>query len=199
MRDGGTDDVMNEVDDDRARRNLRRDVRARLEAIPTSGKRLDPESIRERLPTQDDPLRVLCYLGDGIEVDLDLLIEVLLADHAEVSVPGVLPEHGRMQPVRLHSLDDDALDTDRYGLRVPTSPWSLVDLADLDAILVPGVAFTTDGHRLGRGGGYYDRLLAEAPRTIPRIGICHRVQVVDSIPLQPHDLPVHDLVVVGNP
>ncbi|MCP4835734.1 MAG: 5-formyltetrahydrofolate cyclo-ligase [Phycisphaera sp.] len=187
-----------ETNDDRTRRALRRDLRARLETVPLDEKRLDPESVLGFLRPTDRTLRVLCYLGDGIEVDLDPLIRVLLANDAEVSVPGVLPEQGRMQPVRLRSLDDSELETDRYGLRTPSRPWSPVDPTELDAILVPGVAFTPAGHRLGRGGGYYDRLLAGSPDTIRRIGICHRVQIVDSLPQRPHDMPVHDLVVVEN-
>ena len=195
----GTGVMTAETNDDRSRRALRRDLRARLETVPPDEKRLDPESILGLLRPRGGTLRVLCYLGDGVEVDVDPLIRVLLADDAEVSVPGVLPEQGRMQPVRLHSLDDSELETGRYGLRTPSRPWSPVDPADLDAILVPGVAFTPEGHRLGRGGGYYDRLLAECPDPIRRIGVCHRVQIVDSVPQQPHDMPVHELVVVEKP
>jgi 5-formyltetrahydrofolate cyclo-ligase len=59
----------------------------------------------------------------------------------------------------------------------------------LDLIFVPGVAFTRDGRRLGRGGGYYDRLLAQCgPRTV-RIGVCFECQVVPDLPSEAHDQP----------
>jgi 5-formyltetrahydrofolate cyclo-ligase len=62
-----------------------------------------------------------------------------------------------------------------------------VDFASVDVILVPGLAFTADGWRLGRGGGYYDRVLADcAPRT-RRLGVCFSTQIVASIPTEPHD------------
>jgi len=65
--------------------------------------------------------------------------------------------------------------------------------ADLDAILVPGVAFTRAGLRLGRGGGYYDRLLAQCGSGTLRIGVAFSCQLVDELPCEPHDQRV-DLV-----
>lgn len=52
--------------------------------------------------------------------------------------------------------------------------------------LVPGVAFTSDGHRLGQGGGYYDRFLAQNP-FIRTAGVCYALQLTDSLPHAPHD------------
>ena len=62
-----------------------------------------------------------------------------------------------------------------------------LDLARVDLILVPGLAFTKDGARLGRGGGYYDRLLASCPAYTRRIGVCFAAQLVASLPVEPHD------------
>lgn len=67
------------------------------------------------------------------------------------------------------------------------------DPATADIIFVPGLAFTADGHRLGRGRGYYDRLLATLPESVLRVGVCFPCQLVDSIPQEPHDESV-DLV-----
>lgn len=57
---------------------------------------------------------------------------------------------------------------------------------DFDLIVVPGMAFDAEGHRLGRGKGYYDRFLAKHPNT-PTIGICFDFQQWDKIPCEPHD------------
>jgi 5-formyltetrahydrofolate cyclo-ligase len=66
-----------------------------------------------------------------------------------------------------------------------------VSTAALDCVLVPGLAFTTCGRRLGRGGGYYDRTLAAlGPQTVA-LGVCFSLQIVDSLPAEPHDQPVH--------
>ncbi|MBC01968.1 MAG: 5-formyltetrahydrofolate cyclo-ligase [Phycisphaerae bacterium] len=181
---------------DSFRGELRRSIRSELRSIPIHERRLSLEAVADGLPTTDGPLRILCYLADGIEVDVDPVIHELLDRGAEVTVPAVLPEVGRMQAVRIRSLDDSDLETDRYGIRVPREPWSTIDPEELDAVLVPGVAFTVDGDRLGRGGGYYDRLLAETPERVRRIGICHRVQIVESLPVRPHDVRMHDLVII---
>jgi 5,10-methenyltetrahydrofolate synthetase len=58
-----------------------------------------------------------------------------------------------------------------------------------DLILVPGLAFTSSGHRLGRGGGFYDRWLAAHPET-KTLGICFSCQMVDSLPIESHDIRV---------
>ena len=58
---------------------------------------------------------------------------------------------------------------------------------ELDLVIVPGLAFTATGARLGRGGGFYDRLLAKlSPRTV-RFGVCFSLQLVSELPLEPHD------------
>jgi 5-formyltetrahydrofolate cyclo-ligase len=72
----------------------------------------------------------------------------------------------------------------------------VVPLAEVDVILVPGVAFTREGHRLGRGGGFYDRLLAALPARTRRIGVCYEAQLLDALPTEPHDQRV-DAVITG--
>lgn len=67
---------------------------------------------------------------------------------------------------------------------------------ELDLLLVPGVAFTAAGLRLGRGRGYYDRYLAQPLFRAATVGVCYRHQLVDMLPAEPHDRPV-DCVVAG--
>jgi 5-formyltetrahydrofolate cyclo-ligase len=57
-----------------------------------------------------------------------------------------------------------------------------------DLVLVPGLAFSRDGHRLGRGGGFYDRLLAGRARDAVKVGVCFALQLHDSIPREAHDV-----------
>jgi 5-formyltetrahydrofolate cyclo-ligase len=65
-----------------------------------------------------------------------------------------------------------------------------------ELVLVPGLAFTRDGHRLGRGGGFYDRLLAGRANEAVKIGVCFSLQLVESLPVERHDV-LTDLVVVA--
>jgi 5-formyltetrahydrofolate cyclo-ligase len=69
-----------------------------------------------------------------------------------------------------------------------------VPLADLEVLLVPGLAFTRAGIRLGRGGGHYDRLLAERGPGTWVLGVCFEIQVVAELPFEAHDCKVDAVV-----
>jgi 5-formyltetrahydrofolate cyclo-ligase len=73
-------------------------------------------------------------------------------------------------------------------------PARLVEPKEIDLILVPGLAFTRDGLRLGRGGGFYDRCLAGLPAHAMKLGVCFQCQLVESLPLEAHDQRLHAVV-----
>lgn len=71
------------------------------------------------------------------------------------------------------------------------------DYAAIDLALIPGMAFDAKGHRLGRGKGYYDRLLSHpAFRNIRKIGVCFDFQVLPDVPAEPHDSVMDDLIII---
>jgi 5-formyltetrahydrofolate cyclo-ligase len=78
-----------------------------------------------------------------------------------------------------------------YGIREPVSPIACT-IDHIDLIAVPGVAFDQQGHRLGRGGGYYDRLLDEFNGRAT--GVAFDFQLLPSVPVEQHDRPVDILV-----
>jgi 5-formyltetrahydrofolate cyclo-ligase len=63
----------------------------------------------------------------------------------------------------------------------------------LDLIVVPGMAFDRQGHRLGRGKGYYDRFLIKYPE-VKTIGICFDFQLLDEVPAEPHDQLIDEII-----
>ncbi len=63
-----------------------------------------------------------------------------------------------------------------------------------DVVLVPGLAFTVGGERLGQGGGWYDRFLPEVRPDCTKIGVCFAPQVVESLPVEPHDVRLDHVV-----
>jgi 5-formyltetrahydrofolate cyclo-ligase len=76
----------------------------------------------------------------------------------------------------------------QFGIREPVfDPAHVIPPDEFDLVLVPGAAFTKDGQRLGRGGGFYDRLLATPGFRARRIGICFDRQLVRTLPLELHD------------
>ena len=77
--------------------------------------------------------------------------------------------------------------TGHYGIQEPVAP-SLLEITKINLIVVPGVGFDSAGNRLGRGGGYYDRILAEL-RGIS-VGVAFDFQIFSDIPCENHDKPV---------
>jgi 5-formyltetrahydrofolate cyclo-ligase len=79
-----------------------------------------------------------------------------------------------------------------FGILEPPTAAPLCPLEEIELFLCPGMAFTDSGSRLGRGKGYYDRVLAASPAAT-RVGVCFREQVVPAIPVDPHDQAMHFL------
>lgn len=84
---------------------------------------------------------------------------------------------------------DKQLKPGAFGIREPDRDrCPRVSLSEIDLILTPGLAFSRDGLRLGQGGGFYDRLLADAHAE--KIGICFRQQLLEAVPVELHDARV---------
>ncbi len=87
-----------------------------------------------------------------------------------------------------HSGDDHR--PGAFGILEPHHESPEVPLQEIDAFICPGLAFDTSGGRLGRGRGFYDRLLAQARPGALKIGICFDFQLVPNTFPEPHDIPV---------
>lgn len=83
---------------------------------------------------------------------------------------------------------------DTYGILTPRAELPSIGTDDLDLFLVPGLGFGRDGSRLGRGMGFYDRVLAETRAGVPRMGITFRQQIVEHVPTEAHDVVMTHLV-----
>lgn len=168
----------------------RLEARARRKAIPAEAKRAKDAAIRARvlaLPEVDAAIVVATYVSVHSEVDTRALIADLLGAGKRVAVPVQTP--GSMRLAELAA--PDALALGAHGIPEPAPPRVLLD--DANVVLVPGLVFTTDGHRLGQGGGHYDRLLAAMPRA-QRVGLAYEEQLARRLPIETHDEPM-DVVV----
>ncbi len=130
---------------------------------------------------------VYAYLAFNQEVRTRPIIERAWADGKRVAVPKVAGDG--MVFIWLDSFDGLALSD--FGVPEPTGG----DIADDESalVLMPGLAFDRLGHRVGYGGGYYDRYLREHPEHF-KVALCYDFQLVDSIEAEPHDIPA-DLVI----
>lgn len=132
------------------------------------------------------PGTVASFLAMADEVDLSTLTGRL---------PGWRWAYPRIEDdLRLTFRDRDVgIETHRWGMRQPIASGPEIPLAGIDVLLVPGVAFTQTGDRLGRGKGFYDRLLAERGPSSTAIGVTVRARVLDSLPVESHDAVVDRL------
>ncbi len=132
------------------------------------------------------------YLAFGDEVDADPLIRAMLASGMQVVVPIYLSGSTATPCARITSLDEAAFTLDSRGLRHPRSV-TLVAPEVVDAVFAPLLAFgpPADGRpgiaRLGRGSGYYDRLLAQLRPDALKAGLAFACQRVPTLPVAPHD------------
>ncbi|MGB3543209.1 5-formyltetrahydrofolate cyclo-ligase, partial [Rubrivirga sp.] len=130
------------------------------------------------------------------EVDLRALADRLRRRGRTVVLPVVTGprrlEHRVLESRQAGEADADALVPGPWGLVEPPTTASLVTPADLEAVVVPGLAFGRDGTRLGMGGGYYDTFLTETDAT--RIGVAFQDAVLETVPVEAHDARVHIVV-----
>ena len=87
--------------------------------------------------------------------------------------------------------DAARLSTGAFHIQEPTGD-TCFDVREMNLIIVPGVAFDRSGNRLGRGKGFYDRLLQEA--TCPKVGVGYACQMVGLLPAEEHDIPMDAIV-----
>lgn len=90
---------------------------------------------------------------------------------------------------------DDRLTEGAFHIDEPTGT-AFTDYAAIDLAVIPGVAFDRQGNRLGRGKGYYDRLLPRIP-TAYKLGLCFPFQVLNQIPAEAHDIPMDEVLTAG--
>jgi 5-formyltetrahydrofolate cyclo-ligase len=135
---------------------------------------------------------LMVFLGFGSEVRTDGLLRWGWEAGKRMVVPLSRPGDRGLTPCLLASFAE--LEIGHYGIREPKrESIRPVPGEEIDVILVPAVAFDRRGHRIGYGGGYYDRFLPEVPRAV-RIGAAFSCQIVPRVPEDPHDLPVDRIV-----
>jgi 5-formyltetrahydrofolate cyclo-ligase len=184
------------VDDQRTQREaLRKSLRERRAALSSSEVRAASEAICATLGGLGALKRarvVALYAAVRGEIETAALHDLLRARGVRLAYPRIEAD----EPPRLgfHPIDEvSALQADRFEVAAPPAESPRLIPSALDVVIVPGVAFAPNGHRLGYGRGYYDAALAGCPRAL-RIGLCHEFQLVDGLPPHAGDQPV-DLIV----
>ena len=174
---------------------LRREFKRRLAEIdPQSARRSADRAVEILLglPEMASARHVFTCLSFGIEIDTRQLVERLLGTGRQVYVPRA-SRADRQLHVHPYPCETKTLS---FGLEEPRigTPELAAELLDstLDVALILGLAFDQRGYRLGYGGGYFDRFLADRP--FPAIGLAYDLQLVDALPIEAHDVPMSAVV-----
>jgi len=134
------------------------------------------------------------YVDFRSEVETLELIKSCLSQGKRVAVPLVDASAVHMIPLLIKDPARDLV-PGYYDIPEPDPRKSLpVAPGEIDAAIIPGSVFDTNGGRLGYGGGYYDRFLVNDAPQAKRIGFAFEVQVVEKVPMLPHDQPLDILI-----
>jgi 5-formyltetrahydrofolate cyclo-ligase len=171
---------------------LRNKMKAQLAAIAPEEYLSFNSAIRQRffeLPIVKDSNQVMIYYSIKQEVETASLINWLLTMDKTVALPACTPDKNLRAGI-IHDIAE--LIPGVFGLSEPGPKTQEIKPYDLDLIVVPGVAFDKKGFRLGHGVGYYDRFLAGT--NVYKIGLAYDFQLIEEIPIDPHDITVHAIL-----
>ncbi|HEY5575510.1 MAG TPA: 5-formyltetrahydrofolate cyclo-ligase [Clostridiaceae bacterium] len=135
---------------------------------------------------------IFIFVSFRSEVDTHRIIRKALEDGKVVGVPRVLSKKEGIKVFRIDSMSD--LETGYFGVLEPKEGCPEIPAEDIELIVMPGAAFDREGGRIGYGGGFYDRYLAEAGRAVGKIALAYRFQVMDKVPMDENDMRVDSII-----
>jgi len=181
--------------------DIRREIRARRMKVSDSEKHDAAASVCAKLIARTGvcgPLdqlggiaTIAVYLASPNEIDIGAYIRQMLEFGARVVAPRWNGETYELSVLK--GLDMCHLRRGPMGIMEPADR-DVVAPHEVSIWIVPGLAFTRDGWRVGYGGGWYDRLLAGASKDSVKLGVAYSFQIVESLPVEPHDIQLTALV-----
>lgn len=181
------------------KQQIRVEARARLKQQPNQAE-LSAEICRKlaALPEYVAARTVMFYVNMQCEVQTQPFLPLAWAQGKRLIVPYCADN--RLELFHLQNLDELAEGTLRIfepKMDLRTRPDRQVDVAQLDLIVVPGLAFDRGGGRLGRGKGYYDGLLRRVAARTALVAVCFECQIFPEIPMAPYDVYVDKVITEG--
>ena len=168
---------------------MRKQIREALERISPAVRAVESIALCERLKPQLQSARTILFFAPlPGELDLWPLLEESVRAGKTVALPWF---DAPTQTYRARGVENPAgeMVTGKFGVREPASSCPEIPSDKFDLVLVPGVAFDLSGNRLGRGKGFYDRLLVKISGV--KCGVGYDFQLRQKIPAEPHDARVN--------
>jgi len=171
---------------------LRVQMRAQLERISPAVRAVESIGLCERLEAQLPSARAILFFAPlPDEPDVWPVLERSMALGTVCALP-YFDASTQAYGARVIQKIGTDLVAGKFGVREPAAQCAAMPLNQLDLVLVPGLAFDRFGSRLGRGRGFYDRLLGEVSGV--KCGICYQGQLLESLPTEGHDVSVSFIV-----
>lgn len=180
---------------------LRKKMKAVIASIPSELKQLQSEtvtSLLKTLPEYQKSLRISVYLNMDDEIRTRPIVEHIFQSGKVCFIPRY--SKSDMVMVRLKSMEDlKSLPKTKWNIQQPLETDQREDALEtggLDLVIVPGLAFSKTGDRMGRGKGYYDRFLSicrAKNKNLVTVALAFKEQILENIPTEPHDTKI-DLV-----
>jgi 5-formyltetrahydrofolate cyclo-ligase len=174
---------------------LRSKIRAALEKISPAVRAVESIELGERLKAQMPSAHTILFFAPlPDELDIWPVLELSLALGTTCALPCFDAEKKNYGAKEIRKLATDIV-TGKFGVREPAAHCAEMSLDKFDLVLVPGMAFDRRGNRLGRGRGFYDRLLESVSGV--KCGVCYDLQLQESIPTERHDARVDFILTPG--
>jgi len=182
---------MNNCDLKKQKSEIRLKLKQNRAALPDQTRQLYSETISEQLLSLEEIMgarTVFIYISYASEVYTHNLIDRLLIQGKTLAVPNII-NRNYMIASPFSTWDD--LEPDSYGILTPITVQQ--QTGDFDVAITPGLGFTSTGHRMGFGRGYYDKWFANN-NVQNKIALAFEKQLVDYLPIEDTDIPV-DMIV----
>ncbi len=136
---------------------------------------------------------IMAFMDFKKEVYMHPLLEHILSLRKNLTIPRVKKNNPILELCNIKNLDNMKISS--LGIREPLdSHTDFTKPSDIDLVIIPGVAFTKRGERLGYGGGYYDRIIPLMSKNPPIIAPAFDLQIIDSLPVENHDQKVNKII-----
>ncbi len=174
---------------------IRKEILDKLRSQPEEKAGFKSEKIKNKLFSLEefrDSKIVMFYASLPEEVNTNKMIDEALEMGKRVVLPRC-ESFQRIVPKEIRNRNTD-IEKSSHGIRQPKKDAKEVSLKEIDLIIVPGVAFDKKMGRLGRGKGYYDRFLKEAPSGKKTVGLAFDFQILENLPKGSLDIPVSKVI-----
>ena len=170
------------------KKEIRREIKRQTLALDVKESLAQSLRVMERIKAivaQRKPQTVALFAPLGDEVQIAPLAEMVECRVVRPRVKG--------DDMEFYDYSSASMAVGAFGISEPQGE-EAVGAQFIDLMVVPGVAFTEEGDRLGRGKGYYERYLSREGFRAYCVGVCYEHQVVDELPVEPHDRRMDEVV-----